>query len=137
MKKRRRAAGSTGIRSLIHGVLINFAVYAALTLIFTVIAYMSDDPLGLTVIFPLAVILVCGAICGFTVSKRSEGRYTALLCALIFSLIMLIFGICISGNAPRIRSVINCLIYLAASAIFSRLATAHTARSGIKHRRGG
>ncbi len=137
MKKRKSSVNNSGIRSLLLGVLINFAVYAALTLIFTVIAYTSDDPLGRTKIFSFATLIVCGAACGFTVSKRSSGTYTALLCSLIFSLIMLILGICICGKAPGIGSIINCLIYIAASAIFSRLATVHTARRGIRRRRGG
>lgn len=137
MKKRKSAEKSSGIRSLIRGILINAAVYTALSLIFTVIAYTSDDPLGCGGYFSIASMIVCGAVCGFAVSKKSEGAYTAPLCSLIFSLIMLILGICISGKAPRIGSVVSCLIYVAVCIIFSKLASVHAARKRVRRHRGG
>ncbi len=135
MKKQKSAkTKSKGIPSLLLGVVINAAIYVVFTFIFTVFAYLSEDPLGLIKIFSLAALLMTGAVGGFAVGRRSEGSYTALLCALAYALIMLLLGSAVSGSAPGIGNLINYAIYIALSAVFSRFGSKEKRKSKFKHR---
>ncbi len=135
MKKQRGLKNkSSGIPSLLFGVLINAAIYTALVFVFTVIAFFGDNPTGLSRIFSLAALLITGVIGGVSVGKRSEGAYTALFSALAFSIIMLLLGVIISNTAPGVGNFINYIIYIIISAVFSRLAAKKKDRVKFKRR---
>ena len=124
MKKRRSLpTKASGVSSLFVGILINLCTYVLSALIFSVIAYTQSDPLGLEKAFSLVALLLCGAISGFAVAKKSEKAYTATLASLAFALCLLLIGIITSGGVPRVGKIVNLAIFVAVSALTSKLAS--------------
>ena len=123
-----------GARALLVGFLINAATLALLGLIFTLIAYTTDDPLSLAGIFSVLSLLLCAAISGFTVSKRSESAYAAPLSSVAFGLMLL--GACalISDGKVGVGSFINLIIYIALAALFGKLGKGSGARARRRRR---
>ncbi len=122
MKKRKTPQKkSSGINSLLLGILVNTVTLISAALIFAVIAYATGDPLGVEKPLSLAALLAGGAVSGFIVAKKSEKAYTPVLSLGANALLLLLFGIIISGNVPRLGSVINLAIYVAVGAVSSKL----------------
>ena len=124
MKKHRSVPSkSTGVSSLFFGIAINLITYLLSVLVFAVIAYLQSDPLGLEKPFSLAALLLCGAISGFTVAKKSEKAYTATFSSMAFALCLLLISIITTGGMPKLGKVVNLAIFVAISALTSKLAS--------------
>lgn len=132
MKRRTKNTKSTGIRSLLIGVGIAAVSYFLLTLVFSAAAYLSSDPTRRIGLFSLISLVASGAVTGFAVTKKSEGKFTALFCALILSLFLLVVSVIISKGAPSLGNFINIAIYVASVAIFSRLGSRKNSRPGLR-----
>ncbi len=132
MKRRTKNTKSSGIRSLLIGVGIAAVSYFFLAFVFSVAAYLGSDPTRRVGLFSLISLVVSGAVTGFAVTKKSEGKFTALLSSLILSLILLVVGVIISKGAPSLGNFINIAIYVASVAIFSRLGRHKSSRPGLR-----
>ena len=130
MKRRMKNGASTGIYPFLLGILTAALCYAAFIVIFAVCAYLTDDPTKNLRIYSLVAIPLSGALCGYLITKRSEGRYRALLCGAVLSLVLIIVGALVSKSAPKFGSFLNTGIYLGCILLFSALAR----RSGKRHR---
>ncbi len=124
MKKRKSPQKkSTGVISLLLGILVNTVTLISTALVFSVVAYATGDPLGVEKPLSLAALLTGGAISGFIVAKKSEKSYTPALSLAASALLFLLLGIIISGGAPKLGSVINLAIYVAVGTVSSKLGT--------------
>ncbi len=129
MKKRKRMGKSDGTaEGLIKGTLIFAALYLGLVTVFTVWAYMSDDPTGRTKAFSLAALLLAGLVGGIIVGRRS-GERISVISAFLFSVIILALGSIFKKSAPGIGNIINCVIFVGLS-----FAAAKVKLSGKRHK---
>lgn len=132
MKRRMKSNKFSGAGSVLIGVLTALISYLAFILVFSVVLYFSEDPTKRVGLFSLIALALSGAVTGFLVTKKSEGKYTATLSAAILSLILIVTGAVISGGAPSIGTILTAVIYAASALLFSRLATPHGARSKFR-----
>lgn len=126
MKKRKSPQSkSSGITSLLLGILVNIVTLVATVFIFSLIAYATGDPLRVEKALSLAALLTGGAVSGFIVAKKSEKAYTPALSLSASALLLLLLGITVSGGAPKIGSIINLALYVAIGAVSSKLGGLH------------
>ena len=116
--------------SLLYSFLISVGIFVFISLIASVIAYATADPLAL--IKPLSVAaLVLSAICSGYINSRLFGTWRSVLSALIMALAMLTVGIISETGALGVGAMINFASYLASASLFAYLAS----RRGEKKRR--
>ncbi len=109
----------SGITVMLAGTLASFIITAALSFIFSFIAYSMPDPDGSVGIFSIASLIIAAAAVGFSVSKiRGDGGVIlAVLSALLFTLILLLAGLIAGGGALSLGCIINYLCHIAVSAL--------------------
>ena len=122
MNRRTKKIKASGFVSLLVGVGCALFAFILLAAIFTVIAYLSDDPTKNVYLFSILALILSGAAIGFIITKRSEGKLTAICSAVIFSLIMLVILVIVKKGAPSIGNVISIALYIATSALFAKIA---------------
>ncbi len=121
MKKRKitRSQSSTALQILIS-IFIFALLYTSLTLMFTLGAYMSENPTGHAKALSLAALLLCGLIGGIIVGKRS-GEKLCIISALLFSVLLIVLGAVFSKTAPGIGNIINYIIFTALTYVFAKI----------------
>ena len=124
MKKHSRKELSLPILILISTGAIMGAV-AISTLIFSLIASLTDDPTSLTGIFSLLSLLVAGAAASFVIAKavRDGGALIAVISSTLVSLIMILLGLIINGGSMHFGVFLNYLAFIGISALSTLLAT--------------
>lgn len=138
MKKRRNnGKNKSGVYRLFCGIIINALVYTALTLIISVFALLSDDPLQKVRMLSLAALLLSGIISGLWVTKKHGGMSVCAVSAISFSIIMMLFGVILSKSAPGIGNIINYAAYVGISVLFSKLTSLRRTKRKFKGRKGG
>ena len=130
MKRRMKSGKKTGIYPFLFGIFTCAICYATLIFIFAIFAYFSGDPTKNLQIFSLIAIPLSGAVCGFLITKKCEGRYRALLYGATLSVILIIAGVLVNKSVPNFSSFLNTGIYLGCILLFSIL----TGRREKRHR---
>ena len=127
---KRKAKGSGIARPFLFGILFEAVLLPSISFLLALISTLTSNPTSLEGIFAIAALLFSGGIYGFTVSKlKGEGGILfTFLCALFFSLLLIIVGIIISGGALNISVLVGQVIYLLSALLFSAL-------GGIKKKR--
>ena len=105
--------------AMLLGAAFAFLCYFILTLIFSAVSLLLDDPLGFVGIGAVAALIGSAIISSAVITKlRGEGGFlTALLSSLLFSLIQILIGLIIAGGNISLGVFFNYLCYLAISAL--------------------
>ena len=113
------------LMSLAIGVLISFMVLMVLSAAGGMTVYMMDDPLAVIDISSLICLLVSGLVSSFIISKiTNKGKsLVSILCALLFSLLMLGIGAIWGAGSLSLRVVLNYVCYIGIAVIGTWLAT--------------
>ena len=109
------------IKLWICSFLIPIASLFLTTLICTVIAYFTEDPLSL--VKPLSLVaLILSAAVGAFVDTKLFGALRAIISSLILTVFLLCISLIVKGGAVEVGALINYLVYLGTSALFSYFA---------------
>ena len=122
MKKHRGANKTATLsRTLLFGVGISFTVLLIFTLVFSGLIMATTNPVGNVKTVSLAVLLVSGAVSGFTVSKMKgdRGIFASFVSALIFVVIIIALSLILTKGKVGAVVFMNCLCYLLVSAFSS------------------
>lgn len=84
---------------------------------------MSDDPLSLIDLGSLITLLLGGAIASFIIARIFPDKklLTVSLATLLFSLIMTLVGLAVTGGEVGARVFLNYLCYIGVSLLFGRI----------------
>lgn len=106
-----------------------FAVAFALA----VISSLTNDPTSLTGAFSLLALVIAGAVSGFLISRLNGdgGVLVSILSSVISTSVMILAGLIIKKGALPLGAVLNLLVFLAVSIVFSLLGKRRTK----KHKR--
>lgn len=123
MRKRKSVYELRGIPLFILTVIFSFLVLCICTFIVSAIAYASDDPTAYLGIGSFAALLVCGAISGFSISrKQGEGGFGySVLSSLSFVLIVLLIKLAFGGGAVSVSIVTDSVCYMGVATLFAFL----------------
>ena len=115
------------IKLWICSFLIPIASLFLTTLICTVIAYFTEDPPSL--VKPLSLVaLILSAAVGAFVDTKLFGALRAIISSLILTVFLLCISLIVKGGAVEVGALINYLVYLGTSALFSYFATKSAGR---------
>ena len=118
---------------LLYSVLITSLAFLFITLILSVVAFCTDDPLSW--IKPLSIAaIVLSAVVGSLTTSKLYGTPKAILSALIITLIMLLSGIIARRGAPQTSTLINYGCYMATSALTAYIAS-HKTKKHVRRKR--
>ena len=106
---------------LLVGALCSGILLIILTMISAFIVFYTKNPTSLIGLISIAVMLLTGAISGFSISKlKGEGGILiSCLSSLLFILILLMIGLIAGGGHISLGNIINYLCYMAVSLLFS------------------
>ncbi len=118
MKKQKRSGAHGGILSLILGVLYSFAFLILLSLLAAILLAGVKSPTKNLGAVSLAVFLIGAFASGFLNSKRGgdSGFLFSVICALAFTLILLVISLIASGGRISGMHLMNCACYMLAAA---------------------
>lgn len=108
--------------------LLIFSLGALLTLVcvltvMAALAFLTPNPMGLVKPLALLALTVSAALSGFVSAKITKTCTLPCLSALIISLLLLGGGIILKAGMPSVSTLLNAVIYMAASALFAYLGT--------------
>lgn len=131
--KRNMRTGSSAV-CLLYSVLIASLAFVLIALIFSVVAFCTDDPLSL--IKPLSIgAILLSAIVGSLITARLYGVPKAMLSALILTLVILLIGTIAKRGALEAGALINYGCYMAVSALTAYIASRKPSRHARRKRR--
>ena len=115
----------TNKSTLIFGTFFTAATFLILALTASLILSRMKNPLGISGVSSIAVLLFTAAISGFFTAKYKGAHafLPSVFCAIIFALILFFSGILISGGGVAPISVLNLALFVAIYAVFAILAT--------------
>ena len=122
-KMKKRKLKKTAACALVFGMIASVTVFIMLALIGALICGMFPDPTAKLGAVSFAVLMLSGAISGFSTSRfrGSGGILPAFLSSLVFATVCLLIGLIMtSGKLPLVVCV-NLLLYLAVSLFFAFL----------------
>ena len=122
MSLKRKSKNGGSVPKTLTAFFIAAGMFVAVCLITSVIAFCTADPMSLVKPFSICALIISAALASFISSKRG-GMASAILSALIFTLIMLIFGVVISGGKTNAGALINYVCYMLTSLLFAYLAS--------------
>lgn len=106
---------------LLYSLLISIGALVGMTLIASVIAYCTNDPIALIKPLSIATLIICAAAGAF-VNSKLFGMGQANVAALIVALLLFTVGIIAKRGAIGIGPLINYTCYMASSALFAYFA---------------
>lgn len=106
---------------LLIGAGISIASVAVVAFVLAVVSSLTGDPTALTGAFSLLTLVMAGAVSGFITSRvNGEGGVpVGVLSAVISTSLMLLVGLVIKGGLLPLGAILNLLVFLAVSIIFS------------------
>ena len=118
----RKNTNSSVAKRLAAAIVIDAAIFLAVSLIATAIAYLGDDPTGKLGIFALATLLVSGILGGFTVSgmKSRFGSSIGASSIGICTALYLAAALILSGKLG-LQHLLNAVCYLGSGLLCSYL----------------
>ena len=127
---KRKAKGGGIARPFLLGILFQVLALPLLSLLLAFVSALTANPTSLLGILAVAALLLSGGIYGFVASKFKVegGRVFTLLSALLFSLLIILLGIILSGGKMNISVLIGQVIYVLTALLFSAL-------GGVKRKR--
>ena len=135
MTKRKPTSNDTSrFRLMLFGTLGSIILFFVISFVFSLISLLLNDPLGIVGIISIMALILCSIVSSFVISRigGAGGAFTAILSALLFSLIMLLLGLALSGGKMHFGCIVNYLIYMAVSSVSAYFARP---RARIKRRR--
>ena len=118
MKTKKHLTKNVGaIKACVIGILFSLFLYTLLSLLFALVAYLSDDPTARLGIYSLLSLSITGLLSGALIArKRRRGRaLLSLVSSLFISLLIIATGFIGKGSSLGVGTLINCLIYTALS----------------------
>ena len=119
--RRRNIPELSGWRAILAGVGLAALSILITSALATLVCYMTKDPLALTDIASLVALLLGGALSGFVLPRlcRDRSILPSLLSSLILPVLLLLFGLLLSGGELSPRIPLGYLCYFGVSAIAS------------------
>ncbi len=126
-KSKKRSIKKTTASALLFGIILATCTFLVCAFIGAIIANMLDDPSSNIGAISFFVLIISGAITGFSTSryKGEGGLLPSALAALLFALVCLFLGIIMTGGKLPVVTAVNLLLYVATSIFFSLLAKKH------------
>ena len=109
--KNRRGEENNLLRIYLAALLFSVALLVLSSLVFSVFAYLCDDPISLIGICSIGALLLSGIASGIFTARRAGGMGMAMLVALGVVLLMIICAIAFSGGTPSLSAIMNYGIY--------------------------
>jgi len=120
MKKRRGIKfPSTKLGSAVLGISLSALVLIIVSLLFSAVLSMTENPIGSIGLSSLAALLISGVLSGIIISRRmGEGGFpSSVVTSLIFTLIMLAAALIASGGKLSGGMLMNSGCYLGVAAV--------------------
>ena len=120
-KRKSVSKDNSRFKLLIFGTIGTMLLFLIICFALSLLAYAINDPLGIIGITSLLSLILCAVISGYVLSRKGgeSGAITSILSSLLFSLIMLLTGLIISGGKMPISCLFNYLIYMATASLFA------------------
>lgn len=117
----RTGEGRTNGRTMLFGICLTVIIFFSVSLIGAVITSRTENPTSMIGIISTCALYITAAISGLVISryKGEGGVLPSSLCALAFTLVLLIISVIINGGHVPAITAINLGAYILISVVFA------------------